>query len=218
MGDITRLIPVPVHRNTLFVADATEPLVPLRPICEALGVSWQPQHAKVTTHPTFAPCVTMIVTQGPVQRRDMLCMPTFLLPGWLMTINPNKVHPRHRDALVAFQREASRLLYEAWWSARHGLPLLAGKPVGNLLERVEGPPRMADHPAVAQAIGLCMEAGRDIADAFRAARIKQREARKAAARAGLSARELRLLVERQRWQAKRPSNDSPLFDADPSAA
>jgi len=213
MGDITSLIPVPVHRHTLFVADATAPLVPLKPICDALGLAWQPQHVKLRDHPTFAKGITIIVTPSAGGPQQMVCMETWLLPGWLMNVNPNKVGPRARDALVAFQQEASRMLYEAWWAVRHGLPAVQGRLAGDLLDRVEGPPQMRDHPAVAHAIALSMEAGRDIADAFRAARVKQRQARKAAARAGLTSRELRILVERERWNAQRPSNDTPLLDA-----
>lgn len=208
------MIPVPVHRHTLFVANASDALVPLRPIAEALGVDWKSQHTRLRTHPTFASCVVEITTHDASGRRQgMLCMPAWTLPGWLMTIHPNKVAPRVRDTLVAFQQQASRLLYEAWWSAQTGLPTPGDKPKGDLLERVEGPPPLREHPAVAQAIALVQEAGRDVAQAFRAARAKQREARRMAARAGLSARELKILVERERWLAERPSYQTPLFDA-----
>ncbi|MBX9700974.1 MAG: phage antirepressor N-terminal domain-containing protein [Acetobacteraceae bacterium] len=208
------LIPVPVHRHTLFVAHAADAMVPLRPISDALGLNWPGQQQKLRAHPSFAPCVSMIHTHDASGRRqEMLCMPAWTLPGWLLTIHPNKVSPRVRETLVGFQQHASRLLYEAWWAARHGLPAPGGRPAGDLLERVEGPPPLRDHPAVAQAIALVQEAGRDIAEAFRTSRAKQKEARRIAARAGLSARELKILVERERWLAQRPSAQSPLLDA-----
>lgn len=213
-NDTTTLIPVPVHRHTLFVANAVAPYVPLRPICELLGIDWKSQYSKLREHPTFTPTVVEITTvAGDGKLRSMVCIPADLVMGWLMMVHPNKVSPRARDTLIIFQREASRLLYEAWWSARHGLPTVAGKPSGNLLEAVEGPPPLRSHPAVAWAIAMSLEAGRDIAQAFRDARAKQRQARQEAARAGISSRELRILVERERWNAQRPSNDSPLFDA-----
>lgn len=208
------LIPVPVHRHTLFVADSSDALVPLRPIAEALGVDWKSQHTRLRTHPAFAACVVEITTHDASGRRQgMVCMPAWTLPGWLMTIHPNKVAPRVRDTLIAFQQQASRLLYEAWWAARHGLPTPGTRPAGDLLERVEGPPPLREHPAVAQAIALVQEAGHDIAAAFRDARAKQKEARRLASRAGLSSRELKILVERERWLGQRPAQQSPLFDA-----
>lgn len=97
------------------------------------------------------------------------------------------------------------------------LDLLSGKaPLGlkapgDLLEAVEGPPRLSDHPMVRSAIQRSMEAGAVVSSAFRDARQMQREARRMAALAGLSARELKQLVERERWQARRPSMQTPLF-------
>lgn len=99
------------------------------------------------------------------------------------------------------------------------LDLLSGRaplgirPAGTLLEAVEGPPRLSDHPMVRQAVHRSMEAGNVIASAFRDARAMNREARRMAALAGLSARELKQMVERERWQMRRPSMQSPLFDA-----
>lgn len=99
------------------------------------------------------------------------------------------------------------------------LDLLSGKaPLGlkapgDLLETVEGPPRLSDHPMVRAAVHRSMEAGGVVSAAFRDARQMQREARRMAALAGLSARELKQLVERERWNARRPSMQSPLFDA-----
>jgi len=75
---------------------------------------------------------------------------------------------------------------------------VSAKPTGDLLETVEGPPRLADHPMVRAAIQTALEASADIAMAFRAAREKNRRARRQAALAGLSARELKILVERER--------------------
>ena len=88
------------------------------------------------------------------------------------------------------------------------LDLLAGRAplrvnvAGDLLEQIEGPPRLAAHPLVREAIATAMEARADIAAAFRNARDKQRRARKQAALAGLSSRELRILVERECWSMR----------------
>jgi prophage antirepressor-like protein len=100
------------------------------------------------------------------------------------------------------------------------LDLLEGKvnpgarPSGTLLEAVEGPPRLADDPQVRAAIQRAMQAGVVVSAAFRQARQMHKEARRMAALAGLSARELKLLVERERWQTGRaPAQPSLLSDA-----
>ncbi|MBX9752294.1 MAG: phage antirepressor N-terminal domain-containing protein [Roseococcus sp.] len=211
-NSVTQLIPVPVHRHTLFVANAAEPMVPLKPICEALGLDWKTQHRKLRNHPTFAEGMVIMTIPSAGGAQETACLSIWMLPGWLMTIHPSNVHPRAREAVITFQREASRLLYEAWWGTRHGLPAPSGRPKGDLLEAVEGPPPLREHPAVARAIAMSIEAGQHIAQAFRQSREMQRDARREAARAGLSGRELRILVERERHNASRPAMQSPLFD------
>lgn len=209
MHDVVSLIPVPVARHTLFVADAEKPLVPLRPICQAIGMAWQVQHRKVASHPTFGPCVTMVATHDSSGRRqDMLCMPTDMVMGWLLTIHPDKVAPKARGTLIAFQRECFRLLHDAWQAVRFGIQPRPGRPSGDLLDRTEGPPPLTDHPTVARAIARCLRAGEREAATFRETRAERSIARREAASIGLTARELRILVEREKWR-RAAGHDQP---------
>lgn len=58
---------------------------------------WEAQHEKLKANPRFS--VTEIVMQlpGDSQRRSVSCLPLRKLPGWLMTIYPNKVRPEIRE-------------------------------------------------------------------------------------------------------------------------
>lgn len=195
MSSLAELIPVPVHGHTLFVANEEQPLVPLRPICDALGIAWQVQQRKVQSHPTFAPTVTMVVTVGADGKlREMTAMPADMVMGWLMTIHPDKVAPRLRETLIAFQRTAARLLHAAWAAMRAGLPLPAGpRPEAGFFDRAP-PQAWLRHPAVAAAVLLNREAEAKRSAAAAAARGLRAAALRRVREAGLRAAELDLLT------------------------
>lgn len=216
MGDPTSLIDVPVHRHTLFVADdVRRPLVPIRPICEALGIDFKVQHRKLVAHPTFEPTVVMVTTVAADQKhREMVCMPADLIMGWLMTIHPDRVAPKVRDTLIAFQRDASRLLHEAWLAQRVGLPrpVQAGRQP-SLFDQAVRPADWLTLPSVQEAAMLINE-GKLAADAARGERMMlRRRARKLGRQSGLTLADLDVL-SRLAFFPEKPASDQPrLFDA-----
>jgi hypothetical protein len=89
------------------------PDVPVRPIAEALGLAWQPQHEKLTgDRARFS--VTIIVTETPAGPRPMICIPVTRIAGWLMSISPNKVRPELRERLIGYQQECDQALFDYW--------------------------------------------------------------------------------------------------------
>lgn len=116
--------------------------------------------------------------------------------------------------LAAFARTEPAAKFRRWI-----MDLMDGRipngirPSGDFLERLEGAPPALSHPMVRAAIDTSLQASAVIAAAFREAREINRQARRQAAQAGVSARELRILVERERWQAKRGSGQLPLLHA-----
>ena len=111
------LIPVPFRNATLFLADVDgTPYTPMKPIVEGMGLSWQGQHEKLQSNQRLATCVKEIVMQlpGDDQRRKVTCLPLRKLPGWLMTISPNKVKPEIRETVLAYQNECDDALWDYW--------------------------------------------------------------------------------------------------------
>ncbi|MBB1077302.1 phage antirepressor N-terminal domain-containing protein [Rhodoferax sp. 4810] len=120
---MNELIPVPFRATTLFLIDVDgTPYVPMKPVVEGMGLAWQPQHVKMTENQRFATCIMEIVTlmPGDDQRRSMCCLLLRKLPGWLMTIYPNKVKPAIRDNIIAYQNECDDVLWE-YWSKGHAI-------------------------------------------------------------------------------------------------
>ncbi len=45
---MANLLPVAFHGDTLYLVEHNgEPFTPIRPICEAIGVAWQPQQRSI---------------------------------------------------------------------------------------------------------------------------------------------------------------------------
>jgi hypothetical protein len=72
-----------------------------------------------------------MVTQmpGDDQRRLMTCLPLRKLPGWLMTISPNKVSPELRPKILAYQDECDDALWDYWTQGRATNPRATPDPV-----------------------------------------------------------------------------------------
>jgi hypothetical protein len=106
------LVSVPFRGGFIEAAQFDgEVWVPVRPVCDALGLAWQPQLKKLRAKPWANTCDTFMVSESDDQRRRFSCVDLRSLPLWLATIEPSRVKPEARPALVAYQREAAEVLY-----------------------------------------------------------------------------------------------------------
>jgi hypothetical protein len=93
--------------------------IPVRPICDYLGVNWSAQYRRINRDPVLSAelitCVAVTATQGqPDQRREMLCLPLDLVNGFLFGINANRVKEELKARLIQYQRECYRVLADAF--------------------------------------------------------------------------------------------------------
>lgn len=89
-----------------------EVYVPIRPICVALGVSYQKQQEKLQHHPILASTVTLRVTVAADSKdREMVCILLEYVYGWLFTINASNVPDSAKETLVIYQKECYLVLY-----------------------------------------------------------------------------------------------------------
>ena len=106
-------INVPFHGNNLYVVNFNgEPYVPMKPIVEGMGLTWQSQFEKLKQR--FSKGITEIVIPSKGGEQTMLCLALRKLAGWLHTISPNKVKPEIRDKVIKYQEECDDVLYEYW--------------------------------------------------------------------------------------------------------
>lgn len=106
-------INVPFHGDSLYVVNYNgQPYVPMKPIVEGMGLTWQSQFEKLKQR--FSKGITEIVIPSKGGEQSMLCLALRKLAGWLHTISPNKVKPEIRGKVIRYQEECDDVLYEYW--------------------------------------------------------------------------------------------------------
>lgn len=94
------------------VTDNGQVYIPVKPICDAIGVAYEPQFSKLKVHDILASTITlrvMVATDG--KQREMVCLPLEYVYGWLFTINTKNVSEKAHDYVLRYQRECYEILY-----------------------------------------------------------------------------------------------------------
>ena len=90
--------------------------VPLRPICEYLGLSWSSQLQKLREDEVLSEGLSSVLlsnTEGR-QRYAVICLQLELLPGWLFSLNPKRVRADLQDKIKRYRRDCYRVLWEVF--------------------------------------------------------------------------------------------------------
>ena len=99
--------------NITIVQEGSDIFVPVHTITDALGVDFSSQRKRIMEDPILASTVVQKTTVGSDgKQRDMVCLPFEFVFGWLFTINPGKVAPEAREAVMRYRRECYEVLYE----------------------------------------------------------------------------------------------------------
>lgn len=102
------------------VEDTQQIYVPIRPLCEYLGLDWSAQYRRLKRDVVLSESlnsVAIMATQLPgvgKGRRELLCLPLELIPGWLFGIEATRIKVEQRDKIVRYQRECFKVLWEAF--------------------------------------------------------------------------------------------------------
>ncbi len=87
-------------------------LVPVKPICDALGVAYEPQFQKLKDDDFLNSTITLSVTVGGDGKdREMVCIPLKYVFGWLFTINPKNVKEEARESVAKYRAKCYDVLY-----------------------------------------------------------------------------------------------------------
>lgn len=116
--------------------------VPVRPICDVLGVTWQGQLSRIKRDPVMAEVMMSVnitfTDIDPESKRprssEMVCLPLKFLPGWLFGIQANRVKPEFKGKILLYQRECYDVLAEAFKEGR-----LTGDPTFSELLKTDSP-------------------------------------------------------------------------------
>ena len=127
MTDAGSLIPLE-ERTVDFYGDALvaalvrvheqpEIYVPLRPICEYLGLNWSGQLQRLRRDEVLREALQFvcITHTNPVGGDpNVVCLPLEYLPGWLFGISTSRVRPDLQVKITQYRRECFRVFLEAF--------------------------------------------------------------------------------------------------------
>lgn len=90
-----------------------EVYVPIKPICEAIGIDVDAQRNKLNADEFFNSTTAIIAAVAADDKeREMFCIRLRDVYGWLATINPGKVAPDAREDVSKYRRQCYDILYE----------------------------------------------------------------------------------------------------------
>ena len=95
--------------------------VPLRPICDYLGLSYTGQRDRVHRDPVLSENVHQIRISRTVEKgsdQEMVCLALKFLPGWLFGLSVNRIKKELREKIIRYQRESYDILWEAFQEGR----------------------------------------------------------------------------------------------------
>ncbi len=125
MSDESALLPVEqksvsFYNDEIIAIRASDGAVyvPIRPICENLGVTLAGQRERIHRDPVLSEMVTSVSVTLTQQAREMLCLPLNYIPGWLFGISADRVKPELRDKIIRYQKECFNVLAEAFVEGR----------------------------------------------------------------------------------------------------
>ncbi len=106
---------VPFRGQALLLVDFEgQPFVPMKSVVEGMGLSWQGQHAKLSSGRFASTIKEILIVAQDGKQREMTCLPLRKLTGWLMSIHPNKVRPELRQGIITYQNECDDVLWSYW--------------------------------------------------------------------------------------------------------
>ena len=125
-----------------------ESYVPIRPLCDYLGLSWTGQFERIQRDAVLSEvAATVRVTRTEGQRevaRELLALPLKYLNGWLFGVNANRVKDELREKLIQYQKECYDVLAQAF-QARATSP---GSSLANIRDMALAIAEMADQQIV----------------------------------------------------------------------
>lgn len=96
-----------------IIATTEEQLVPIKPICEALGVNYTTQIEKLKKHPIYGSVVPLRgITAADGKTYQTSCMPLRYISGWILSIHPDNVKEEVREHLIEYQLKCNDVLYD----------------------------------------------------------------------------------------------------------
>lgn len=93
--------------------------VPLKPLADALGLSWSGQYERIQRDEVLAEVASVVRSPNPQRGNpELMCLPLEFIPGWLFGITASRVKEELREKIIRYRRECYAVLSEAFQTGR----------------------------------------------------------------------------------------------------
>jgi hypothetical protein len=97
----------------LLFKDNNENRVPIKPICEILGIAPNVQIEKIKNDEILSSVSMLSISTGSDGKQyEMITIPLKYVFGWLFTINPKNVNPEAKDLVLKYKKLCYDILYK----------------------------------------------------------------------------------------------------------
>jgi P22_AR N-terminal domain len=102
-----------VNNVSILMIQGGENPVPIKPICEALGIAEDAQRIKLQSDEILSSVTTLsMVTGSDGKQYKMTCLPFMYIFGWLFTINPKNVKTEAQETVAKYRLECYKALFK----------------------------------------------------------------------------------------------------------
>ena len=102
-----------VNKVSILMVENGDQLVPIKPICEALGVDVDSQRKKINDDEILSSVTVLSTATGSDKKQyEMVCLPYMYIFGWLFTINPKNVNPEAKETVLKYKQECYVALFK----------------------------------------------------------------------------------------------------------
>ena len=100
------------NQELLIISENTSKLVPIKPICDAIGIDYPTQYQKLKDDEDLSSVIGLSPTTGADGKKyEMVCLPIKWVFGWLFTISPKNVAPEAKESVRRYRMECYKALF-----------------------------------------------------------------------------------------------------------
>ena len=113
MSNLTS-IKIPFHKSKLLaIIENGEILVPIRPICEDIGLDTDAQRKLINNDEVLSSTTVVTTVEGKNgKKRKMFCLPLNFLNGWLFKISTKRYKGITKEKIIKYQFECYQVLHD----------------------------------------------------------------------------------------------------------
>ena len=102
-----------VNGVKIQISNDREKLVPIKPICEALGINYTTQVEKLKNDSILSSVVPLRgITASDGKTYQMICIPLQYVFGWLFTISDKNVSEEAKELVIRYKKECYDVLFK----------------------------------------------------------------------------------------------------------